>query len=461
MPFKPDVDIHGYSDRMDYFLSKIETEIEDKDKVAVIKRFKQDWQNKARGLNFGLPRFCKYLANLYVIFLILDKEDFADVDEIKETPLMGNTGLPWITEDHAWKIVHHLKNRPNVNENSWTVADYIFIFKPFMRWYRKRYGYPEGYPDGDFNNKMLPLLDQAPELKQVIVKYPKATKTADDIPPMWVFDALYNAAPPHPRNKAFFAMWKENPNRIGGLGSLQCKNFHQDDLGYKITMNDKTFTGEPVRFVESQIDISMYIQWLEKNSLWRPDNPFWIDLKKFPKGEVTHMRYGAFRSLINKTKNRHNIKVKKNNGLKIIDYKLTTHVARYAKTVQLRKEKKPDWFIEKQMGWVPGSDRLSYYSKFDSSDIDGVIEADLGIVKNNEPIKCPRCTRNNPADSSFCRFCKSPLNMGKLVELEETKDGLSEALEVAKNLDTKIDMFKKMEARLQAMEDELAELKGK
>ncbi len=276
---------------------------------------------------------------------------------------------------------------------------------------------------------MLHLLNQAPELKGITYAGPASTKTADDIPGPWVFDALYIASPPHPRNKAFFAMWRENPNRIGGLGSLQCKNFHHDDLGYKVTISDKTFNGEPVRFVESQADISRYIEWLKANNLWKPENPFWINFAKLRAGKVLPLSYVSFRRLILKTKEKHNKLAKTNPSLKPITLRITTHIARYTKTIVYRKQKKDPWFIEKQMGWVPGSGRLSYYSKFDTSDIDEVFREELGLTNKELPVRCPRCLKESPPGSEFCRFCRSPLSLEIASKMEETEK-LKESIDV-------------------------------
>ncbi len=276
MSYKREVDIHDFERRKSYWLYRIGTEIKNKYHREVMGRFYKDWDKGIRGLDFGLPRFTKYLQQMFVILRILELPDFATQEEIRENPLLAKRELGWITEDHTWKIIEYIKERlkRTNKKKTWTVTDYITIFRGFMKWYRKRYGYPEEYPEGKFYKKMLPLLNQAPELKEITYRSPDSTKTADDIPGPWVFDALYIASPPHPRNKAFFSMWRENPNRICGLGSLQCKNFHHHDLGYKITMSDKTFNGEPVRFVESQADISRYIEWLS-----------WREMKTSIKGE--------------------------------------------------------------------------------------------------------------------------------------------------------------------------------
>ena len=111
MPYKREVDIHDFERRKSYWLYRIGTEIKNKYHREVIGRFHEDWDKSIRGLDFGLPRFVKYLQQMFVILRILDEPDFATSEEIRENPLLARRELGWITEYHTWKIIEYIKER--------------------------------------------------------------------------------------------------------------------------------------------------------------------------------------------------------------------------------------------------------------------------------------------------------------------------------------------------------------
>ena len=434
MVHKNNIDIHNFPRQLKRHLKYIDESHMSKRNKSVLMAFYQDWKWKKKGLNFGIARVCKYFIHMRVIAEILNYDDFATESEIKEYPLLEHRDFDYITEEHSEKIIECVMKRNEIDKD-WTISDYIVIFKRFMKWFRLRYGYPSDYPDYDMNTKLAKFLNHPTEVANLKHKAPKYTKTKADIPRDWELEAIYKGAT-HPRDKAFFAMWNENPNRIGGLGALQCKNFKHDDLGYEVTMYDKTMNGETVRFVKSQWDITNYIAWLKNNQIWEPDNPFWIDLDKFQKGILTYIRYPALKAMLLRAQKRYNRMAHNNPEMREIERHITFHVARYTATRRYRKEGKPDWFIEQQMGWVPGSDRIAYYGRLFADDRDEYLKRELGMEEEKEkPIQCPRCYKENPPGSEFCRFCRSPLSLEIAVNVLKEKEGArDEMTEVNKKL---------------------------
>jgi len=96
---------------------------------------------------------------------------------------------------------------------------------------------------------------------------------------------------------------------------------------------NKTFRGEPVRYITS----AMYLhQWIDNHPFKdNPESPLWIDLTKLPNCE--HLDYDGFRFLIVRLIERHNKKAEKE-GKPLIRKNITTHLFRYY--AQTRDEKK-------------------------------------------------------------------------------------------------------------------------
>lgn len=124
---------------------------------------------------------------------------------------------------------------------------------------RKKKGYPEGYPDREQLMSHFDGNRYAEEVRYVEVKEPNKLRDSEAIPTEQEME-WFSAAAQNSRYKAYIEMSMERGVYIVALGTRQIKHVRFDSLGALVTMHDKTFRGEPVRYISS----AMYLrQWLE------------------------------------------------------------------------------------------------------------------------------------------------------------------------------------------------------
>lgn len=96
--------------------------------------------------------------------------------------------------------------------------------------------------------------------------------------------------------------------------------------------------------------------------------------------------------------------------------------------------------MRKVAGWSENSDMPSVYIRMNSEEVsDVILSKHYGIKpnvsKNNEqmkkfePIKCSRCSTDNPNENRFCYQCFSPLRADAVLEIDETKETIHQFLE--------------------------------
>jgi hypothetical protein len=184
---------------------------------------------------------------------------------------------------------------------------------------------------------------------------------------------LCNAAT-NPRDRAYIEMSREHGERIGGLGTRQIKHVKFDQIGAIVTIHDKTFRGEPVRYISSTIHLR---NWIEKHPFKNdPEAPLWIDFAKLP--ECVALNYDGFRSIIRRLVERHNSNAQKF-GLPLIKKHITIHLFRYyAQTLEVKERENPE--------------RLA---------------------------RCMQCKEVNLAKSTYCVKCGLPMSGTAVIEMED------------------------------------------
>ncbi|MBE0523565.1 MAG: hypothetical protein IBX40_04425 [Methanosarcinales archaeon] len=185
----------------------------------------------------------------------------------------------WYDERDTKRLLLWMDEKYPFHEKAWSQHGYRISLRKFVTWIRKKYGYPEGYPNKGIFLSRLEAGRHAEEVKYIEVRQPETLRDPEVIPTdqevEWISKATIN-----PRDKAFIEMSIEHGERIGALGTRQIKHVRFDKLGALVTMHDKTFRGEPVRYISS----TMYLrQWLNVHPFKDdPEAPIWIKLNKLP-----------------------------------------------------------------------------------------------------------------------------------------------------------------------------------
>jgi hypothetical protein len=419
---KEELDIHNFDRRLEKEFEALEKSTISPENKELIKEFIEDLQDgwipvKGGQKTVGKARWPKYAMHLRVIAQMIhdngiDPESFLWVDEKKAKAIR--------------KLIIQRAKKNSRREDSWkaTAYDYGMIFKKFMRWVREEKRYPKGYPKRGLHNDSLAYSTHPLEVSKLKLPRPKPqgnTKVSDiptDQELTWLYESAMN-----PRDRCFFAMWREHGNRIGGIGSLQIGDISPPDrLGILVTMKDKTIDGEQVRFIHAQADIIAYLNFHPQRD--NPKAPFWINLEKWnKKGVIEHLEYDDFRKIIQRARDRHNQKYR-DNPRKQITKPLRTHIARYTAFRRKRKQGIPAHVICKESGLVDGSKQLEYYGKFDRTDVDEYYKE---LAKPEEETRpelrsCPRCQQVQKGSNNFCERCGSPMELKTAVKFEEMRE---------------------------------------
>jgi integrase len=223
----------------------------------------------------------------------------------------------------------------------------------------------------------------------------------------------------HPRDKAFISMLYELGARIGEIGKLSIKDISRDKYSFILDLSGKTGPRTP-RIVSSDPYLSAWLNMHPfKNS---PDAPLWIMLGERNKQE--RMRYGAFRALILRLKER--AKLRK---------RIYPHLFRHTRVTHLLINKQINESQAKvYFGWVPSSTMLSEYSHLVSKDVNDMMLELHGIktpenAQHEPKIKqCPRCQDLNPKDHLFCKKCGGVLDVKTAMALDEKRGGFDDIL---------------------------------
>ncbi len=325
----------------------------------------------------------------------------------KMTPELGKEWLRFEEKDTKHLLIWIDSSHP-LPRGAWSQHSYRIVLRKFVTWVRRKHGYPEGYLAREKLIDLLRVAKYAEEVSHIHIKEPDRLRDSQTIPTDKEMDWLCEAAT-NPRDKAYIEMSRENGERIGGLGTRQIKHIKLDSTGALVAMHDKTFRGEPVRYITS----AMYLrQWLEVHPF--KDNleaPLWINLQILP--ECKALDYPGFRMIIKRLIDRHN-RLAEKNGKQNITKNISTHLFRYYAQTRDEKNKMPRTIMCKLRGWKPGSKQPDRYARLTSHDVDDYLMQQHGIEDQKEEmrkvIKCPRCKEINQSRSSYCYKCGMPLS---------------------------------------------------
>jgi ribosomal protein L40E len=327
----------------------------------------------------------------------------------------------WFDETDTKKMLRWIDNEYPLPDGAWSQHGYRIALRKFVTWMRREHGYPKKYHNRGKFISALDIAKYAPEVAYINIQEPDKLKDVQKIPTDEEMDWLCEAAL-NPRDRAYIEMSREHGERIGGLGTRQIKHVILDDLGAKVIMHDKTFRGEPVRYMTS----AMYLrQWLDAHPFKdNPEAPLWINLIELPK--CVPLDYDGFRFIIYRLIKRHNNMVKKNGSGTLITKNITTHIFRYYAQTRDERNGVPRTIMCKLRGWKVNSKQPERYARLSSQDVDEYLKEQNGIsseeMEKKEARKvtiCARCKTNNAPGIQYCSKCGLPLGPNAVMQLEQ------------------------------------------
>ncbi|MDP2767768.1 MAG: hypothetical protein Q8O41_10050 [Candidatus Methanoperedens sp.] len=349
------------------------------------------------------------------------------LDKLRVVTLLMRLRLATIAIDKEWlmfderdlkKVLIWIDEKFPMPDGAWTQHGYKICVRKFVTWMRRKYSYPETYSNRSKLIELLSLSKYAYEVSRMDIKKPDKLRDAHTIPTDQEMEFLCNAAV-NPRDNAYIEMSREHGERIGGLGTRQIKHVKFDQIGAVVTIHDKTFKGEPVRYIASTIYLR---QWLEKHPFKNdPEAPLWIDMTKLPK--CIPLNYDGFKAIIQRIVERHNRNAQKFN-LPLINKHITTHLFRYYAQTRDERQGMPRTIMCKLRGWTLGSRQPEQYARLTTDDVDEYLQkkAGLEIGERDNPdklVKCVRCKEINQAKSTYCLKCGLPMSGTAVIEMED------------------------------------------
>lgn len=407
-----DIDIHGIDKTFIDIKKRIaNSEISANNKTA-LNDFAEDCLLGWKIRRVSKTRTSTLLTRLLVLTRELKKE-WMQFDERDSKKL-----LLWMDEKYP------------LPDHDWTQHSYRIVLRKFVTWVRHRYGYPDAYPDKERLMIALSAGKYALEVSHIHLKEPNRLRDAQLIPTDAEMECLRNIAC-NPRDKAYIEMSIENGERVGALATRQIKHIAFDDLGAKVVLHDKTFRGEPVRYITSAVYLR---HWLEVHPFRNdPEAPVWIDLTKLPAQAA--LSYDGVRRLIYRLIVKHN-KQARDNGQTLIRKTLTTHLFRYYAQTRDMKRGMPRSIQTKQRGWSPTSRQPEKYARLTTDDVDDYFRQQYGIKANiekptkDEIVQCPRCRElNNPKDLR-CYRCGMSMRIDVTLKMEKDNEEINSAMAV-------------------------------
>lgn len=312
-------------------------------------------------------RILKYLSNLNVLAKWFGK----DFDEV--------------TKSDMYRVVAEIERS---DRKAWTKQGYKVTIKRFFRWLH--------------NSETDPEITRwiKTNIKQCDQILPEELLTEDEVKKM--IDVC-----DHPRNRAMVAMWYDAGGRVGEMGGVKIKHFVPDTYGAVLMVKGKTGMRR-IRLVFSAPYVS---KWLDTHpEKDNPDAPLWVNYGRY-KGQA--MKYGGIRMVIKRAAKNAGIKKRVYNHL--FRHSRITEYATFMTQAQL----------EKNMGWVHGTQQSGTYIHLAGSQVDNTILEHYGIKEKSEvpstmtPKKCPRCSTTNGPTAKYCSSCRMALTSEAAYEIED------------------------------------------
>lgn len=292
-----------------------------------------------------------------------------------------------------------------------TLHDYVIILKPFLRW----------MIDNDHNCRLL-------EKKVLALKAPPMDYNVtlpEDLPTMDEMVEIIKYTV-HPMEKAFVAVLYESAARVGEAARLTWRDLVQDELGYKIYLDDQKTSQR--RYGR----LTMCSEYLNTYRNLRPgasgdDFVFTMDTGKPLKySKAFKIVQEAIQRAVEKTDNED---IRKSLAKKIV----TPHDFRRARITHMIILGYPETAI-KLLAWGNlNTQQFRVYVKLCELDLDRVFLEKAGIVRKKDDIQmptaprpCSYCHTINGCDSDFCSKCGRPLTEKKIRELADAEDDIDQ-----------------------------------
>ncbi|MFH0713556.1 MAG: tyrosine-type recombinase/integrase [Candidatus Micrarchaeota archaeon] len=374
------VDIYNLPRKLERYVERIKQEptICDSNREAILKFFDYCFAN-----GLSTARVLIYAQRLLPIAKLLGK-DFKEATKDDIQALVGEI------ERKAW--------------SPWTKHFYKVTLKKFYKWLE---GNDEFSPDkvkwikGSVKNsqKMLP---------EELLSYQDILKMIE--------------AAPNARDKCLIAVLFESGCRISELAGVKIKHVSFDAYGAQLLIAGGKTGARRVRLITS---VNLLKTWLDYNP-WKtdPEASLWPRLTNRWKGQP--LRYQVIRQRI--------VDIAKTAG---VTKRVNPHSFRHARATQLAKMGLSEIQMTGIMGWVVASRQCATYVHMSMRDTDNTLLKAHGIeVKddNCEFICCPRCSKQNTLNLSYCGGCGMPLNMKAAVSADAKTAELEKNLEWLRNI---------------------------
>jgi integrase len=118
-------------------------------------------------------------------------------------------------------------------------------------------------------------------------------------------------------------------------------------------------------------------------------------------------------------------------------------------------------YIEDRQGRKRGSEATAHYvAKFGGEADDRYaelhgLEVETDEAKSHAPLECPRCTKQTPADESFCVWCNQAMDPQAVQEIEEKEtEQRQNLLRIAQNNPELLEQLEQMESLMEALGDD-------
>ncbi len=322
---------------------------------------------------------------------------FAEIYHLRFAVRALKKGFLYCEEkDFRWLI----RKRRDAGVGQETLADFADTLRRFMRFVRKHYGYPEGHSCAGIPAFMLALFRYPPEVANLKVRRESTKKkvarkmrrlpASDDLP--WELVKFAT----NKRDAALLALFAENGNRVGGIGSLRVGDVVLNGHIAEVYIEDKTMDGEPVIFTRA----TRYLkEWLEVHPARdNPEAPLWVSLRN---KSIKPISYNTLWSAYKRTEARYNAYARAH-GLPEVH--LSPKFFRCVTTRRDIKRGVPREIITRQRGWIPTSVMPGYYAAFTANDVREYFE------KEGLTFVCPKCREPYNEGDNFCIRCGEPLN---------------------------------------------------
>jgi integrase/recombinase XerD len=195
----------------------------------------------------------------------------------------------------------------------------------------------------------------------------------------------------HPRSKAMIMVLYESAAEAQELLNMKVKDFMREQEAAKVALH----SGGAVRFIRIHYAVPYVLAWLYIHPKREdPDAPLW------------NMSYSNLVRVLRMAKREAGIK-------KPVSARALRHagLTKWAKVM-------PEQLLKLYAGWRPDSKMAAIYVHLSGADLDEQMGKAYGEQpleqkeykikvgdKSAEPIKCPRCEKENPFDAVFCLKC--------------------------------------------------------